>query len=251
MRRVHQQRRVGIFAGPPGIGKSTAIRSFRDEFEYCVGAVSVPPAGRGGIGAAAVLQLALDALYDLEDSAFRDSVLTAHAHLRSRIFNVIANVAGLDPGRLRKRGTPEYAIPLTLVFDEAQNLSRQAIETLRFLNDGDGGYSPFPIGLVFVGNQEFALEESRRGESVLSAAVADRALYVETLSYSDVTDDDLALFIEGRCEIEPGALALLLDAFKRRPSRSFRRVSDLLADLQLEAGESPITTLHVADVLGL
>ena len=41
--------------------------------------------------------------------------------------------------------------------------------------------------------------------SVIFAAVADRALHLETFTYGDVADDDLALFIETRCDWERSA----------------------------------------------
>ena len=59
------------------------------------------------------------------------------------------------------------------------NLLRDALGVLRFWNDKDRCYSPFPIGLVFVGNNEFSLAPDSHGACVISAAVADRALYVE------------------------------------------------------------------------
>ncbi len=140
---------------------------------------------------------------------------------------------------------------MTIVFDEAQNLSREAIEVLRFANDLHGGYSPFPIGMIFVGNNEFILKSDQRGQSVLSAAVADRALYNETYAYSDVTDDDLALFVEARGLTDPCALNLVIRHFATRGDRSFRRVADLLDDLSEEAGGESVTAASVRAVLGV
>ena len=67
-------------------------------------------------------------------------------------------------GGLAREGEPP---PLTVIFAEAQNLAREAIEQLRFANDLRGGYSPFPLGLVFVGHREFVLKNDHRGASVL------------------------------------------------------------------------------------
>lgn len=130
-----------------------------------------------------------------------------------------------------------------MVFDEAQNLSREAIEALRYWNDPDRCYAPFPVGLVFVGNNEFSLAGSGATVTVISAAVADRALYLQTIEYSDVAGDDLELFIESRCTCEPAALAALLRSFKGpRALRSLRPLGDLIEDLKDEAGDRPIAS---------
>jgi hypothetical protein len=192
-----------------------------------------------------VLQHALEALRRLIGSPF------AHApssvwELRNDLFGAACAWAGLDALAAR-RG--EYDVgasaQLTLVFDEAQNLSREAIEAMRYWNDADRCYAPFPLGLIFVGNTEFSLAE-RSGDSVISAAVADRALYIQTLEYDDVADDDLELFIEAHADCEPAAVAMLVRAFRGpRAQRSLRRICDLLAELRAEADGRPITAEHV------
>jgi hypothetical protein len=137
---------------------------------------------------------------------------------------------------------------LTIVFDEAQNLSREAIESLRYWNDRDRCYAPFPVGLVFVGNNEFSLAGASAAESVISAAVADRALYLQSFEYDDVADDDLRLFIASKGEFEDGAVAAIVRSFRGpRSPRGFRRLGDLLDDL-IELADG--TDVTVADARG-
>lgn len=250
MRRTHERTRVSVFSGPPGIGKSTAIEEFRAEFDGAVTVAPVPPGSGAGLKATAAIQLAIEALQDLSSRSYRERVPSGHVELRAAFFSAICELAGYNAQSARREGVadrPAY----TIVFDEAQNLSREAIEVLRFINDERGGYSPFPIGLIFVGNSEFALKADGRGNSVLSAAVADRALYTETFSYADVTNDDLALFFDARAAVDQAAMALILNHFAQRADRSFRRAGDLLDDLTEEAGGGPITTNIVRAVLGL
>lgn len=105
---------------------------------------------------------------------------------------------------------------------------------------------------MFVGNNEFSLSGATASESVISAAVADRALYVQTFHYDDVTDDDLALFIEAQRDLDPCALAAIVRAFKApRAQRSLRRVGDLLAELDEIAGGGSVSAETVREALEL
>lgn len=250
LRRTHDRRRISVFAGPPGIGKSTALQHFKADQPWCVAIISVPPGPKGGLKPAAALQLAIEALGQLATSSRRERVPSGYIELRARLFSLVCEWAGLPAHEVRRDELePAQFSPLTLIFDEAQNLSREAIETLRFLNDMTGGFSPLPLGLIFVGNNEFVLKSARGGQSVLSAAVADRALYTETFAYSDVTDDDLALFFEARGITDPTALRLVLGYFGGRLDRSFRRAADLAAELIEEAHNGPVTEKVVRLVL--
>jgi hypothetical protein len=123
------------------------------------------------------------------------------------------------------RHSPDRRPLLSIVFDEGQYLSREAIEMLRFWNDGDRTTTPFPVGLLFVGNSEFALAEDGSGYSVLSGAVRSRALFVETLEYDDVTDEDIVSFLTSRGPYEPEAVRVVLAYFRqRRVRRDLRNV---------------------------
>jgi hypothetical protein len=189
-----------------------------------------------------VLQHALEAVRRLSSSPAL-GIPSSIWELRSYLFRSFCEWAGLDSVDMRRREEPaEPEGRLTLVFDEAQNLSREAIEVMRFWNDADRCYAPFPVGLIFVGNSEFALAGSA-SESVISAAVADRALYLQTLDYDDVTDDDLRLMLEAHGGLEEGAVSALIRSFGgSRPIRSLRRLMDILEELEAYAGGGPITT---------
>lgn len=247
LRRAHELRRIGVFVGPPGIGKSTTIDAFRREHAESVAVVVVPPGAKAGVTPRAVLQLAVDALERLVDErAYRDRMPTDTLELRRRLFALVCEWAGLRPSEVKRDDAIWDHCPfLTLIFDEAQNLSREALDHLRFLNEARAGYSPFPIGLAFVGNNEFALEPDQRGYSVLTEAFADRARYIEPLSYELVSDDDLSLFLEALGVVDEAALGLILRHFRAgRRDRSFRRLRDLADDL-LEAAEGATVTAEI------
>jgi len=243
MTATHDRRRISVFAGPPGIGKTTAIEEFARRLP---GEVAVVKIARRNAREVLVLQHVLEALRRLTASNF-DYQSSAIWILRRDIFGAACAWGRLDVARARKGEYDPGSLPrLTLVFDEAQNLSREAIEGLRYWNDSDRCYAPFPLGLVFVGNNEFSLAGVSTTDSVISAAVADRALYIQTLEYDDVADQDLELFIQSKCELEPGALAALVRAFRGpRSLRSLRRVGDLIDDL---TGEADGTSISVDDV---
>lgn len=237
MHATHERRRIAVFAGPPGIGKTTAVDALNRELPSGVVVVKV---ARRNAREVLVLQHVLDAIRRLAGSPslhFPSSLW----ELRGDIFNSICSWAGAEPAAARRAEYSASDFPkLTIVFDEAQNLSREAIEALRYWNDTDRCYAPFPLGLVFVGNNEFSLQTDLDGRSVISAAVADRALYVQTFDYSDVTDDDIRLYLEAKGIVDEASLgALIRHINARRSSRSLRRIQDLVEELtETSAGES-------------
>jgi hypothetical protein len=173
--------------------------------------------------------------------------------LRGDIFNTICGWAGADPNAARRGEYETEQFPrLTIVFDEAQNLSRDAIESLRYWNDADRCYAPFPLGLIFVGNNEFSLQSDLDGRSVVSAAVADRALYVQTFDYSDVTDDDIGLYLEAGGITDADAVRGLVGYLNAaRVSRSFRRIRDLMDEVMDAANGGPVTVASVREALAV
>jgi hypothetical protein len=249
MQATHDRRRISVFAGPPGIGKTTAIQQFSLRRP---GEVAIVKVAKRNAREVLVLQHALEAVRRLGRSPHQHAANSIW-ELRKALFAAFCTWAGVKPAAARAGEIDRHSFPrLTIVFDEAQNLSREAIDTLRYWNDGDCGYTPFPLGLVFVGNSEFSLAGNSAGDSVISAAVADRALYLQTLDYADVTDDDLELFIEARHDLDPIALAAIVRAFRGpRSLRSLRRVGDLLEELREIAGKSPISAETVRQALEL
>lgn len=247
MHAAHDRRRIAVFAGPPGIGKTTAIDALQRELPDSVVVVKV---GRRNAREVLVLQHVLDAIRRLAGSPsvhFPSSLW----ELRGDIFNAICAWADVEPAAARRADYNVEEFPrLTLVLDEAQNLSREAIESLRYWNDSDRCYAPFPLGIVFVGNNEFSLQTDFDGRSVISAAVADRALYVQTFDYTDVTNDDLRLYFEARGIVDEDALnTLLQNMSERRRGRSFRRVQDLIEELKASTVSGRIDVEAVRDLL--
>lgn len=246
MHAAHDRRRIAVFAGPPGIGKTTAIDALCRELPDGIVVVKV---ARRNAREVLVLQHVLDAIRRLAGSPsvhFPNSLW----ELRGDIFNAICSWGGAEPAAARRAEYPIAELPrLTLVFDEAQNLSREAIESLRYWNDADRCYAPFPLGLVFVGNNEFSLQTDLDGRSVISAAVADRALYVQTYDYSDVTDDDIRLFLEANgVEDDMAVNTLLRQVGSRQNGRSFRRIQDLVEELLEMTPEGIVKAQTVRDL---
>lgn len=249
MHATHERRRIAVFAGPPGIGKTNAIDALNRELPDGIVVVKV---ARRNAREVLVLQHVLDAIRRLGGSPslhFPSSLW----ELRNDIFNTICGWAGAEPAAARRAEYPAANFPrLTIIFDEAQNLSREAIESLRYWNDADRCYAPFPLGLVFVGNNEFSLQTDLDGRSVISAAVADRALYVQTFDYGDVTDDDIRLYLEAKGVLDEMPLTILVDHINdRRTSRSFRRIQDLVDELTETSGGDSVTVEAVRELLAI
>jgi hypothetical protein len=238
LRKVHQHRRIAIFAGPPGIGKTTAVQAFAEEHAGSVIVLKLDRTGKQGTGARIVMQEAAKALSALMG-------LGSYVYLDT--FQVRRQLAEL----IRQYGLVLNEPRLTLVFDEAQNLSRDAIETLRYWNDEDRCFAPFSIGLVFVGNSEFALSPGKGGKSVISGAVADRARYIESFDYSSVENDDLRLILAAHGITDARIVAAVIAHYATgRQSRSLRSLVDYKIPLMKDlAGDQPIQIHHAQEAL--
>lgn len=250
---VHRRKRIGVIAGPPGIGKTQSIAEFQSRYGDEVVVVKIGMKNAGSTTtlrfvAAAIQGSSADGTGWMPNGLFElQRKIFAQICERQGI-NIVHARAGLYP--------PEAFTPLTLIIDEAQNLSREAIELLRFWCDPEGCYSPVPLGLVFVGNSEFNLAATSSGESVLSAAVADRAIVNKTLTYNNVSLDDLRLYAEDRGVSDPGALAAISTHFlgnqKRtgKPEvRSLRQLRDLIDNAIDLVGEGDISEQVIARLL--
>jgi DNA transposition AAA+ family ATPase len=247
LRRTHERRRISIFSGPPGIGKTTAVDAFKAEAPDAVAIVKV---ARQNAREVLALQHTLESVRHLADLPFLHAPSSVW-ELRNALFGAICQWAGADAIQARRgQYDPADFRPLTIVFDEAQNFSRAAIDALRYWNDPDRCYAPFPVGMVFVGNSEFSLKADAEGRSPISTAVADRALYVQALEYADLTDADLEMFLRAKGLTETTAVAAVLKYFRTsRAPRSLRRVEDLLDDLFDLAEGGPVTDAVVQEAL--
>ncbi|MNS22163.1 hypothetical protein D3C72_539460 [compost metagenome] len=164
--------------------------------------------------------------------------------LRNHIFASMCAKCGVNVAHARARlFQPDVFGLMTIVFDEAQSLSRNAIEVLRFWNEPDS--QPIPFSLVFIGNSEFAMAPKGQGDSVLTAAVADRAAYVEEFTYDCVLDDDLVLYAEARGITDPTTLDAILDFFGRggraKGVRSLRKLGQAIDEAIEDAVDENIS----------
>src|SRR3546814_17443678 len=97
------------------------------------------------------------------------------------------------------------------------------------------------LGLIVVGNNEFALAESLGGESVLSGAVRSRLLFEVPLAYTHINDTDLTLFAQSRGVTDAGALREFVAYFSQaRIKRDLRQAERLLDICRREAPEGKI-----------
>jgi len=245
---THEQEAICVIAGPWGIGKTTAVESFAKERADSCAIVKVERGSmKRGASPVLALQQTVEAIRPLIGRKARASLSNAYWSLRQMLYN------HLEEWRSDRQSSRNLVddLKFSIVFDEAQYLSREAIEMLRYWNDTDRTTSPFPIGLIFIGNSEFALEESNSGESALTGAVRSRALFVETLGYEDVSDDDILAYIHSCGAYDGDAAALVLAHFHhRRVRRDFRILSRLDAAFRRRSGGAPVSSGTVRSVLG-
>jgi DNA polymerase III delta prime subunit len=248
MQRTHEKRRISIFSGPPGIGKTSAIDQFKIANDYHVVVLKISNKNTSDLVA---YQYMLEGFAKMTEQEYSAYSADRYA-IKNQLCRRIADWGGGNlpwPLASATGQEPEVYPNLTFVFDEAQNLSRHAVDALRYWNDPDRCYGPFPIGVIFIGNNEFALKADRSGTSVISAAVADRALYHESFDYSAVKASDLELFVRSRGIAEPNAVAALVRRYSGpRVARSLRRLSDDIDELFDEADGSPVTLATVKAV---
>lgn len=247
MGRTHERRRMSIFSGPPGIGKTSAIDAFVASNEDHVAVVKVSGKNVGDRIAFQNMVRCFNLLQGKETGYLNPDSFSIRRLLASDLrFWACLDRKG-EP--LRSTEAIKSAPLFTFVFDEAQNLSRHAIDALRCWNDPDRHEGPFPIGVIFIGNDEFSLKADRSGTSIISAAVADRALYQESFDYGAVKDSDLQLFIKSRGVTDPNAIAAIVRRYRSpRIVRSFRRLSDDLDSLIDEADGAQVTLATVQAV---
>lgn len=245
MQRTHDRRRASFFVGPPGIGKSTAVERLRADNPGAVIVTQIVKRGATGPQVLQQLLLALRAFNGVE-SRYVTSATTEIM----RYLNVEIEKAG---GGLPRTADPDQFPHLTVVFDEAQRLTNGAIDALRDYNEPHYRCrGTFPIGMIFVGNNELSLEAKAGGISVLDEGMRDRLLYRERLSYDDVTRADIEAFVRAHGIERDDAVTAIGAAFAApRMQRSFRRIGDFVAELRDEARGASITAQTVRDYLAL
>lgn len=244
MTMTHDMRGITVISGPWGIGKTTTIDQFAHDIGHECAVVKVEP-GTNGRGAVIgrVLQCTVEALRKL-NGKFRgtqlsNSTWTLRQMVRSELIDLF-HFHCVHPDDWK----------FTFIFDEAQYLSKDAIDTLRFWNDGDRPSTPIPVGLIFVGNNEFALAEDATGESVLSGAVRSRLLFEVPLAYSHVSTADLTLFAQSRGIVDADALDEFVSYFSNpRVKPDLRRVERSLGQCRRHAGDGPISQAVVREIL--
>ncbi|MBA4050962.1 MAG: hypothetical protein C0472_03585 [Erythrobacter sp.] len=245
MKRTHWRRRASVFVGPPGIGKSTAIEAFRAKYPQEVVVVSVL---KRGITGPQALQQLLQALRTRNGNP-ATYITNATSQVQQQIAVEIEKVGGGLP----RDTSPERFPLLTIVFDEAQRLTNGAIDALRDYNEPHYRCrGTFPLGLIFVGNNELSLKIASDGNSILDAGMGDRLRYSEHLTYDHVERQDIELYVRSLGVSDDGAVNAIVSAFYGPfgDQRSFRRINDLVEDLVDEALDEPITRDTVRAVLG-
>lgn len=244
---THQERAICVISGPWGIGKTTAVDAFAQEKAGACIVVKVEQgSSKRGASPVSILQQSLEAIRPHIGRSPRAALSNAYWSLRQMIYNYLSEWR--SQYQLMEIGGQQPL--LTLIFDEAQYVSREAIEMLRYWNDGERTITPFPVGLIFIGNSEFALQEDGSGQSVLSGAVRSRALFVETLEYEDITAADVASFMHSRGSYEPDAISLIVSYFQqRRVRRDLRNMIRLDNVFRRRTGGATVTLDVVKTVL--
>lgn len=247
MRLTHEETGITVISGPWGIGKTTAIDAFAAEHEYgCVVVKVEPGTTRRGATGGKVLQTVVEALRQLAGRPAGTQLSNATWTLRQMVYTLLDDIFDYSKTDTSNGWFPRF----TFIFDEAQYLSKEAIEMLRYWNDRDRTTTPFPVGLIFVGNNEFAMEERLGGESVLSGAVRSRLLFEVPLAYSHINDIDLTLFAQSRGVADAAALREFVAYFSQsRIRRDLRTADKLLTICRREAGDGPVTHEIVRKIL--
>lgn len=249
--RVHRRRKIGIYAGPPGIGKTVTLERFQAENPGRVAIATLLPGPKGGVGAVMAGHLMLKAIGAVVGGGWGDRAPSGRLDLMSELHHAICGWAEIPVGSQRRGGKVQDVPPLTMVFDEAQYISKDALEFLRHIFDAKTSHTPVKVSMFFIGNAEFSLAPLASGNNVFSDSFGDRCFEPETWSYDHVTDDDLRLVADHLCLIDADGLDFVLSHFSRRRDRSFRRLTELLDELDEESNGQSISRNHVAAVLGL
>lgn len=166
---THEERAICVISGPWGIGKTTAVDCFaRENVGGCIVVKIEQGSSRRGASPVSVLQQSLEAVRPHIGRTPRAALSNAYWSLRQMLYNYLSDWRARNGDSANSEQHPL----LSLIFDEAQYLSRDAIEMLRYWNDGDRTTTPFPVGLIFVGNSEFAWRRMEAAKAFFLARYA-------------------------------------------------------------------------------
>lgn len=244
MQRTHERRRAAMFVGPAGIGKTTAVEAFR-----CANAdhVIVINVLKRGVTGTQILQQVLRALR-LHNGRPIKYITNATEQIWQQLAVEIEHYGQGLPRDAR----PDLFPLLTIVFDEAQRLTNAALDALRGYNEPHYLCTgTFPLGLIFVGNNELSLED-RGGGSILDEGMRDRLLYADRLNYKFITPEDIASFSQARGITDKSAQKAIAQRFSgERIVRSYRQIERFIDDCNDEAGGGPVTAAIVLSIATL
>ncbi|WP_162559007.1 ATP-binding protein [Sphingorhabdus sp. EL138] len=249
MQDTHERRGISVISGPWGIGKTTTINELTRKTEDRFGEFIVVKVENGtnkqGSTARSILQRIAETMR-MENGERGGMQLSGSLwQLRQMVFNLVYKRC--DPNDLDDL---DVHYPITIIFDEAQRLSREAIEMLRDFNDRDRTTGPIPLGLIFIGNNEFALDESLGRDSVIAGAVRSRLLYEEQLTYANLSNDDLAMIAEAKGITDKAAIKTLVGFFNQpRVKRDLRQMERVILNCERYTGGAPTTVETVRHVL--
>ena len=238
MRRTHERRRASISVGPPGLGKTTAALRLRQEEPANITITRVAKRALSAPQALVQLHGTLRQLDGCEDS-LPTTQLGSMPMVQHRIHVLMERIAGIN----WTNPNPEDFPPFTVIWDEAQRLTNDAIDALRDFTEPFGQCrGPFPLGMIFIGNEELSFDVRRDGTSLLDAGMASRLLYSERLSYADIERADVDAYLCSLgIEDEEARDTLSSYYVGGRVPCDFRDIADLVDALQDEAAGQPIT----------
>jgi len=243
---AHHENRILVVSGPWGIGKSSAIKEFITQGFYAVVVKCRPASAKKGRSARDVVKHTAEILGDYMGYKPTLDNITSMSVLENAVSKMIERWPPYWEAKNVYFAKPPN---LTIIYDEAQYLSRSAIDYLRYWNDVDQTITPFPVSLAFIGNPDFALDDSY-GESVISGALESRADPAFKLNYGYVLDDDLKRFIHSRNIVDPKIVNSLIAYCSQHPKgRDLRQLDRKIFRILQRADGGEVTPEIVNSII--